>query len=388
MPGAVHSLRSVAASLGAIAAAACATTGPASAGEVLYATEGNRMLRIALGAAGGGEPEVFIERASEQKPGGAAVGPGRDVNGMICAFPDGSGRFVAGEDTGQPEIPPGWGVFSPAGVQIGKLTTTYYVAQGEPYGCAFDGAGRLFTTEVGNQGFGRSLGQLILWFPPYAAFPGASGSHPVAGAVSKNFCKLATDIGTAGAVAVDAEGRVYVASASRGAILRFSPPFPSSPDASGGCGATDELGSPLADVVAREVFARGLYTFSGLAFGPDGLLYAASVLTGEIVAIDANGDVVRKILIPARAAAADRNRSSAGDRLRRHGEPLLRRSRPRLGLPRHRSRTERQAAPHPLRRRRAPAAPGDSRRRSGVSRRRGRHAGQVSRCAAARLCWG
>ena len=299
MPGAVRSfLRRVAASLGAIAAAACATTGPASAGEVLYANEGNRMLRIALGAAGGGEPEVFIERASEGKPGGAAVGRRRDVNGMICAFPDGSGRFVAGEDTGQPEIPPGWGVFSPAGVQIGKLTATYHVAQAEPYGCAFDGAGRLFTTEVGNQGFGRPLGQLILWFPPYAAFPGASGSHPVTGAVSKNFCKLATDIGTAGAVAVDAKGRVYVASSSRGAILRFSPPFPTSPDATGGCGATDALGSPLAEEVAREVFVRGLYTFTGLAFGPDGLLYAASVLTGEIVAIDADGDVVRKILDP------------------------------------------------------------------------------------------
>jgi hypothetical protein len=298
MPGAVHSLRGVAARLAAIAAAACAATGPASAGEVLYATEGNRMLRIRLGTAGDGEPEVFIERASDGESGGATVGRRRDVNGMICAFPDGSGRFVAGEDTGQPEIPPGWGLFSPAGVQIGKLTATYQVAQGEPYGCAFDGAGRLFTSDVGNQGFGRSLGQLILWFPPYAGFPGAPGSHPVADAVSQNFCKLATDIGTAGAVAVDAEGRIYVASASRGAILRFSPPFPSSPDAAGGCGATDALGSPLAEGVAREVFARGPYTFSGLAFGPGGLLYAASVLTGEIVAIDAGGAVVRKILDP------------------------------------------------------------------------------------------
>jgi sugar lactone lactonase YvrE len=217
---------------------------------------------------------------------------------MICRFPDGSGRLVAGEDTGQPGLPPGWGVFDATGVQVGKLVATYRAEQGEPYGCAFDGDGRLFTTEVGNQGFGTSLGQLILWFPPYDRFPGPTGARPESDATSGNFCKLATDIGTAGAVAVDADGRVYVASASRGAILRFSPPFPTGPDAAGGCGARGPLGSPAADRVQREVFARGLYTFSGLAFGPDGHLVAASVLTGDIVGFDAHGRIVRRILDP------------------------------------------------------------------------------------------
>ena len=28
---------------------------------------------------------------------------GLDINAQICFFPDGSGRFIAGEDTGQPD---------------------------------------------------------------------------------------------------------------------------------------------------------------------------------------------------------------------------------------------------------------------------------------------
>ena len=32
---------------------------------------------------------------------------GLDINAQICFFPDGSGRFIAGEDTGQPTPPAG-----------------------------------------------------------------------------------------------------------------------------------------------------------------------------------------------------------------------------------------------------------------------------------------
>jgi len=86
---------------------AAASVPAASAAEWLYANEGNRMLRIDLAAAPGSAPlvEGVIPSASGA---GATGGRGRDVNGMICAFPDGSGRLVAGEDTGQPAVPPGW----------------------------------------------------------------------------------------------------------------------------------------------------------------------------------------------------------------------------------------------------------------------------------------
>jgi hypothetical protein len=70
----------------------------AESGELLYSTEGNRLRRIDVDTLGSARPaeEILIERAG-QGP-GADENPGRDVNGMICALPDGSGRFVLGED--------------------------------------------------------------------------------------------------------------------------------------------------------------------------------------------------------------------------------------------------------------------------------------------------
>ena len=85
-----------------------------------------------------------------------AADGGRDINGEICFVPDGSGRFLAGEDTGQPSPPPGWGLFEADGTQVGKLTATYLQSGAEPFGCEFAPDGALFTSEVGFQGFGTS----------------------------------------------------------------------------------------------------------------------------------------------------------------------------------------------------------------------------------------
>ena len=255
--------------------------------EFLYSPEGNRLRVIDLDRVGERPvaAPVLIERAALDPRGG------RDINGMVCPLPDGSGRFVAGEDTGQPDNPAGWGVFSSEGQQVGKLVARAGSRVPEPYGCAFDAAGRLFTTEVGDPGFGSPNGQLILWFPPYAGFGPA------------RYCKLAGDIGTAGGIAIDGQGRVYVASSSGREILRFSPPLPSDSDAAGGCGRTDAYGDPMADGVQRERFAgahwwRGLITYSGLAFAPNGNLYAASVFTGRIGEFSPEGELVRMVVEP------------------------------------------------------------------------------------------
>ena len=260
------------------------------AGELLYGPEGNRLRVYDLDPVPGARAEtVLIERASLDPE------HGRDVNGMVCPLPDGSGRFVAGEDTGQPAVPGGWGIFERDGTQSGKLTPTSRTEPyPEPYGCAFAPDGRLFTSEVGSPGFLASNGQLILFFPPYQGFrSGADASY----------CKLAVDLGTPTGLAVDRHGRLYVASASQAEILRFSPPFPTAPTAAGGCGRRDATGAPLADAVQREVFAgavwhAGLVTYSGLAFSPRGTLYAASVATGRIGEFDADGKLLRLVLAP------------------------------------------------------------------------------------------
>jgi hypothetical protein len=274
--------------------------------DVLYAPEGNRLRRYDIDSLT--QPplrqDVLIERASLDPE------KGRDVNGPVCPLPDGSGGFVMGEDTGQPDVPPGWGVFAADGTQIGKLTATYFVEpQGDPFGCAFDAEGRLFTSEIGNSASGPPNGQLMMWFPPFDRYPGAPGTYPNAES-STHFCKLAENIGTAGSVAIDAEGRVYVA-ASRGggaaptsAILRFSPPFPTGPDAAGGCGRVDALGSPLADEdrVHVEVFIAdgNVPTPNGIARAANGNWYVSSVLNGVIAEFDPNGVFVRRVLSPPR----------------------------------------------------------------------------------------
>jgi len=264
--------------------------------ELLYSSEGNRLRRFDVDTIR--RPplaeDILIERAS--------LG-GLDINGQICRLPDGSGRFVAGEDTGQPAIPPGFGVFDATGVRVGKLVPTFQTqlpgatSNDEPFGCAFDADGRLFTSDVGNQASGPGNGQLLVWFPPYDRFPGAPGTFPNADR-STSFCKLAIDIATAGSVAVDPEGRVYVASARGAAVYRFSPPFPTAPDAAGGCGGTDALGSPVADMVTKETFVAG-GVFSGIVRSARNTWFIGTVLTGTIQEYDVNGALLRGILVPA-----------------------------------------------------------------------------------------
>jgi len=276
--------------------------GPAAA-ELLYAPEGNRLRRYDIDSIKHPplRQDIFIQRAS------ADPEHGRDINGMICLVPDGTGRFISGEDTGQPSVPPGWGVFDPDGTQVGKLTATYFVLpMGDPFGCAFDSQGRLFTTEIGNDVNGPANGQLIMWFPPFVGFPGAPGTYPNADH-SNNFCKIAIDLGTSTSLAIDEQDRVYVASArgsgpnpNGGSVIRFSPPFPSSPDAAGGCGRVDGLGSPLADTTHVEVFVSDAHlpTPSGIARAHNGNWYIGSVLNGTIGEFTPEGVFVRRVLMP------------------------------------------------------------------------------------------
>ncbi|MBW2446059.1 MAG: PQQ-binding-like beta-propeller repeat protein [Deltaproteobacteria bacterium] len=277
----------------------------AGPGVLLYGTEGNRLRRYDLDTVDGPSliEDVLIDRASASEEGGAAPsGNFRDSNGIICLFRDGSGRFVLGEDSGQPNPPAGFGVFEKDGSQIGKLTPTYnnQTSNPEPFGCAFDDVGRLFTSDVGDQGFTTPTGQLTVWFPPFDVFPGPPGAYPNTNDSSTNFCKLATDIGTAAEVVVDSQGRIYMASASGLQILRFNPPFPTGPDAARGCGAIDPQGSPRATLVDRETFATG-FVFTGLALSPRGTLYASSVLTGDILEYDLDGNLLRTLVDPPEA---------------------------------------------------------------------------------------
>ena len=258
---------------------------------------------------------MLIQNASDE--GGVGdeqlfVAPNRDVNGMLCAFPDGSGRFLMGEDTRQPSPPPGWGVFEHNGLQIGKLTATYFSAQGDPHGCAFGPDPNpndavlppLFTSEVGTEDIAGDDGQLILWFPPYDQFPGPPRAYPDTDLPSTNFCKIASDIGTAGGVAIDAHGARLRRLGER---LRDPALLAALPDGAERGAAAAEASTPSArrwpTTVNREVFAsqddaHGMTFFTGLAIGPNGNLFASSVVTGHIGEYDLDGNFVRLVVDP------------------------------------------------------------------------------------------
>jgi hypothetical protein len=227
---------------------------------------------------------------------------GLDINAQICFFPDGSGRFIAGEDTGQQAGDlQGWGIFELEGdrvgdfraTQVGKLVPTYQSSadNAENYGCGFLSDGRVVTSDIGNQAIGEPDGQLIVWFPPY-------DSETVA------YCKLDIAIATAQSIWVDDQDRIYVSSSRppTSGVWRYSGPFPTGPTAADGCTSTDSTGAPLAEGVRKELFIpageNGMVSPAGVAASPEGTIYVSSVFTGVINEYDANGQFIRRVLQP------------------------------------------------------------------------------------------
>jgi outer membrane protein assembly factor BamB/sugar lactone lactonase YvrE len=269
---------------------------------LIYNTEGNRLRRYDVDTIDTELVEDVLQPSASDDPGG------RDSNGSICRFRDGSGRYVHGEDTGQPNPPAGFGVFAPDGTQVGKLTPTYPIytsGQPEPHGCAIRDDGILFTTDVGQQGFGNNNGQLTMWFPPFDRFPGPPppdvNAYPNNNDASTSFCKIDEHIGTAASVVVDPQQRVYVASSSSLVVYRYEGDWPTGLLPGQGCDATDSVGGPMVDPgrITRSVFVTnlGISTYSGLAMAPDGnSLYVGSVLEGKIREFDLDGNFVRMIV--------------------------------------------------------------------------------------------
>lgn len=235
---------------------------------------------------------------------------GWDINGQICTFRRGGKQYlVSGEDTFQPDPPAGWGIFELAGDRVGdlkltrrvaRLVPTYQETPDEPdnYGCGVLSDGRIVTTDIGNEAGGPANGQLIIWFPKYQG-------------EAVSFCKLDLHLATGQGIYVDDHDNVYLNSprsaaevdATSAGVFKYSPPFPTSADANGGCGRLDNLGSPLADAIHKERVLsagdHGLSTPSGIAGGPNGHFYVASVISGTINEYDEEWQYVRTVLKPA-----------------------------------------------------------------------------------------
>jgi hypothetical protein len=267
---------------------AAATTTAEAPATIVLSTEGNNLNAY--------EPDSPFRKQTVIRT--AADDPdGLDINGQVCMLPDGSGRFVAGEDTGQPERTPGWGIFELEGEtvgelearEVGRLVPTYQTEGPENYGCGALSDGRIVTTDIGNQATGPPTGQLIVWFPPFD-----TDEVP--------FCKIDVTLPTPGGIDV-VDDVVYLALARPpgNGIVRYDGPFPTSADAAGGCGRVDGTGAPLADEVHKESFIPAdehVATPNAVVGAPDGGVYVSSAFTGVLAEYDDSGRFVRTLVTP------------------------------------------------------------------------------------------
>jgi hypothetical protein len=261
-------------------------TGPG--GVIVLSTEGNNLNAY--------EPDAPFRRQTVIL--NATDDPaGLDINGQVCMLPGDAGRFVAGEDTGQPQRTPGWGIFELDGGRVGELAArpvgrlvpTYQTEGPENYGCGLLADGRIVTTDIGNQASGPPTGQLIVWFPPF-------DGDDVA------YCKLDVALPTPGGIQV-VDDAVYVAAARPpgNGVYRYPGPFPRSADAAGGCGGSDATGAPLADGVRKELFIPAdehVATPNAVAAAPGGGFYVSSAFTGVLAQYDGAGRFVRTLVAP------------------------------------------------------------------------------------------
>jgi hypothetical protein len=273
-----------------LVAVACSDGSPPSRSVIVFNGEDNNLWAYAPYA---------DDRSQVVIPSRANDPNGLDINAQICFDPDGSRRFIAGEDTGQPNPPQGWGFFQLNGTEVGalsatrvgKLTPTYQgsLDNAENYGCGFLSDGRVVTTDVGNQASGGGDGQLIIWFPPFDSF-------------EVSYCKIDVTIGTAGQIYVDPDDNIFVASARvTPGIYLYRPPFPTSSTASGGCGKVDVTGAPLATSIDKSLFIKAdgnIPTPNALIPSLHGTYYISSVINGVIAEYDRSGSYVGRILEP------------------------------------------------------------------------------------------
>jgi hypothetical protein len=316
----------VAASIGGSAGAQSAPAGP----EFVLSPEGNHLWAY---DAGTGEHQLVVAAQNGEDPGASTPnGIRRDINGQICVSPDGS-HVVTGEDTvvaatsggdgGSSHDPriAGWGYFAITGSalgeiaveQVGKLAPEAgegpgYAGDPDNYGCGFLDEHRLFTTAIGNTLPGEEAnGQLFLWFGPFdngfrTERDPDSGVQFFVGEVGH--CEVDRTLATAGGIAVDANGDVYVAAnrpteipgGDPAGVWRYSGRWPTSlaectPEYLA-TNITRTLVIPSVGGVPADVRAP---TPSAVVVSPAGTLYVSSVFSGTVAEFRKDGTWVRDL---------------------------------------------------------------------------------------------
>ncbi|MEY2478928.1 MAG: hypothetical protein QOG87_4243, partial [Actinomycetota bacterium] len=313
----------------AVAVGAGLVAGPTPAASVtqfVLSPEGNHLWAY---DAATGERQLMGRAVDGSDPGGLPLnGLRRDINGQICISPD-NRHVITGEDTvlsgggegGSSHDPriAGWGFFEIAGTRLGELTIEQtgklapeggkgpgYTGDPDNYGCGFLDGNRLLTTAIGNTLPGEPAnGQLFLWFAPFTGdfrqeTDNGAGVSFFVGSV--DHCQIDATLATAGGVAVDTNGDVYV-TANRpdddghpGAVWRYRGRWPST---AGECtpsfleaNITKEQVIPAIAGLPADPRAP---TPSSVVISPAGTLYVASVFTGTVSEYGKDGVWIRDL---------------------------------------------------------------------------------------------
>ena len=304
-----------------------------SAPEFVLSPEGNHLWAY---DAATGEHQLLARAQNGGDPGVAAPnGLVRDINGQICVSPDqthvitgedtvvpaaGGGGGGDGGDSHDPRIA-GWGYFAITGSELGSLAIEQvgklapeagegpgYAGDPDNYGCGFLDADRLVTTAIGNTLPGEDAnGQLFLWFGPFddgfrTETDPESGVQFFVGEVGH--CQIDDTLATAGGIAVDANGDVYVAAnrpteipgGDPAAVWRYSGAWPTSLEQCTpeyvAANITKTRVLPTVAGVPADVRAP---TPSAVAISPAGTLYVSSVFSGTVAEYRKDGTWVRDL---------------------------------------------------------------------------------------------
>lgn len=296
----------------------------AAASEFVLSPEGNNLWAYDAASLA---PQLVIEGVNNRDPGVAANSTQRrDINGQVCVAPDGQ-HILTGEDTvegtGSSHNPliAGWGYFELSGgnaitaIQVGKLapnapdTGPAYKGDPDNFGCGFLDDKRILTTAIGNTLPGdEANGQLFLWFAdPVEGFE--KGFETViegdvtfqVGAVQH--CAIDESLATAGGIAIDDNGDVYVAanrfddSGAAGTVWRYSGKWPSTlEECTPEYIAANITKTAVIDLLPAPIpFEPIAPTPSQVVISPQDTLYVSSVFTGTVSEFTKGGQFVRDV---------------------------------------------------------------------------------------------
>lgn len=315
--------------LGVLALTTSLATGSlhaASSPEFVLSPEGNNLWAY---DASTGAKQLVVEGVNNRDPGvpGPAGSDRRDINAQVCVAPDGQ-HIITGEDTVEPTGTggsshdpriAGWGYFDIAGSAIGQITVQQkgklapesgtgpgYTGDPDNFGCGFLDADRLFTTAIGNTLPGQEAnGQLFLWFGHfdnnYRRETTETGDGFFVGDV--DHCEIDHTLATAGGIAIDDNGDVYVATNrfdddyNAGTVWRYSGDWPSTQaECTPSYIAAHITKTAVLDLLPAPIpFEPFALTPSQVVISPQDTLVVSSVFTGTVHEFAKDGTFIRDI---------------------------------------------------------------------------------------------